>query len=224
MSRHLDRLFTQAFTGEEAKAAPGPRRPEAVPPAAVEEEAADPSEPGRILAAHKRKDYAACLGLPPVTLDALGRPEWPVTDRRAPQRYSTARFKRSLLLSAAWRSRVLFAHARTASSSPSSPPCSALSRAFRQRSLRVHPDKNPAPEARLAFDALNAAQRHLLDHNNRVSGQRAGVARAAILALLRLTLARLALLCVQMEYVREEGERQLQQLTSDQPVRGRGCP
>ena len=84
MSRHLDRLFTQAFTGEEAKAAPGPRRPEAVPPAAVEEEAADPSEPGRILAAHKRKDYAACLGLPPVTLDALGRPEWPVTDRRAP--------------------------------------------------------------------------------------------------------------------------------------------
>lgn len=62
----------------------------------------------------------------------------------------------------------------------SSLPCSALSRAFRQRSLRVHPDKNPAPEARLAFDALNAAQRHLLDHNNRVSGQRAGVACSAI--------------------------------------------
>lgn len=85
MSRHLDRLFTQAFAGEAAKGPPGPRRPEAAPPAAppAEEEAADPSEPGRILAAHKRKDYAACLGLPPVTLDALGRPEWPVNDRRA---------------------------------------------------------------------------------------------------------------------------------------------
>jgi adenylate cyclase len=26
------------------------------------------------------------VGLPPITLDALGRPEWPVTDRRAPTR------------------------------------------------------------------------------------------------------------------------------------------
>jgi DnaJ-class molecular chaperone len=30
-------------------------------------------------------------------------------------------------------------------------------------SLRVHPDKNPSPDARAAFDALNVAQRHLLD-------------------------------------------------------------
>lgn len=89
MSRHLDRLFTQAFKGEEAKAPPGPRRPDAAATsaaaAAAAEEAADPSEPARILAAAKRKDYAACLGLPPVTLDALGRPEWPVTDRHAPE-------------------------------------------------------------------------------------------------------------------------------------------
>ena len=93
MSRHLDRLFTQAFTGEEAKAAPGPRRPEPPPAAPAEEEEADPSEPGRILAAHKRKDYAACLGLPPVTLDALGRPEWPVTDRHAPRKRHAPCFK-----------------------------------------------------------------------------------------------------------------------------------
>ena len=85
MSRHLDRLFTQAFTGEEAKAAPAPRRPAPAPgPEEEAEEAADPSEPARILAAHKRRDYAACLGLEPVTLDALGRPQWDVTDRRAP--------------------------------------------------------------------------------------------------------------------------------------------
>jgi DnaJ-class molecular chaperone len=42
----------------------------------------------------------------------------------------------------------------------------------------VHPDKNPSPEARLAFDALNAAQRHLLDHNNRVRPTRAPNERA----------------------------------------------
>ena len=85
MSRHLDRLFTQAFTGEEAKAAPAPRRPAPAPgPEAEEDEAADPAEPSRIIAAHKRRDYAACLGLEPVTLDALGRPQWDVTDRRAP--------------------------------------------------------------------------------------------------------------------------------------------
>ncbi len=45
---------------------------------------------------------------------------------------------------------------------------SQLSRAFRMRSLRVHPDKNPAPEAREAFDALNATQRLLLDASKRV--------------------------------------------------------
>ena len=85
MSRHLDRLFTQAFTGEEAKAAPAPRRPAPAPgPEVEEDEAADPAEPSRIIAAHKRRDYAACLGLEPVTLDALGRPQWDVTDRRAP--------------------------------------------------------------------------------------------------------------------------------------------
>jgi hypothetical protein len=32
---------------------------------------------------------------------------------------------------------------------------SELSRAFRRKSLRIHPDKNPDPKAREAFDALN---------------------------------------------------------------------
>ena len=93
MSRHLDRLFTQAFTGEEAKAAPAARRPAPAPGPEEEEaeESADPSEPAHIVAAHKRRDYAACLGLVPVTLDALGRPQWEVTDRRAPPR---AQFER----------------------------------------------------------------------------------------------------------------------------------
>ena len=55
----------------------------------------------------------------------------------------------------------------------------------------MHPDKNPSPEARAAFDALNVAQRHLLDAAKRG------------------------------EYVREEGEKQLAQLTHDQPARAR---
>ena len=38
-----------------------------------------------------------------------------------------------------------------------------MSKAFRKRSLAVHPDKNPAPEAKRAFDKLNDAIRVLRD-------------------------------------------------------------
>ncbi len=65
-----------------------------------------------------------------------------------------------------------------------------MSRAFRKASLRVHPDKNPSPEARKAFDALNAALKALLDASGRG------------------------------EFLRSEGERLLQELTADNPVRG----
>jgi hypothetical protein len=113
MSRHhLDRLFANAFTAEEAVANGPPRRrggsvADACRADADAEDAAaaaaagggatatgagaagaagssrnDPAEPARILAAFKKRDYAACLGLPSVALDALGRPVWEVTDRR----------------------------------------------------------------------------------------------------------------------------------------------
>lgn len=43
--------------------------------------------------------------------------------------------------------------------------CSAadVSRAFRRLSVLVHPDKNPDPEARPAFEALSSAHRQLRD-------------------------------------------------------------
>lgn len=43
--------------------------------------------------------------------------------------------------------------------------CSAadVSRAFRRLSVLVHPDKNPEPEARSAFEALSSAHRQLRD-------------------------------------------------------------
>jgi len=40
---------------------------------------------------------------------------------------------------------------------------SELSRAFRKKSLRIHPDKNPDPDARKAFDALNEVYQALQD-------------------------------------------------------------
>jgi curved DNA-binding protein CbpA len=38
-----------------------------------------------------------------------------------------------------------------------------ISKAYRKRSLKVHPDKNPTPEAAIAFDNLNDAKRALED-------------------------------------------------------------
>ena len=40
---------------------------------------------------------------------------------------------------------------------------SAISKAYRRASLAVHPDKNPLPEAKAAFDKLNDAVRALRD-------------------------------------------------------------
>ena len=39
----------------------------------------------------------------------------------------------------------------------------AISKAYRRASLAVHPDKNPTPEAKAAFDKLNDAVRALRD-------------------------------------------------------------
>ncbi len=92
MSRHLDRLFTQALAEESAKSALPPRRRDAAADdgegeggagGAADAPPADLSAPARILAAFKARDYAACLGLPSVSLDELGRPVFDVTDRRA---------------------------------------------------------------------------------------------------------------------------------------------
>jgi len=80
MAHRLERLFTQAAQAETTRHA----APRCVPPPLEDEEpalAADPSEPERILTAFQRGDWAGCLALPAVTLDALGRPHWPVTDR-----------------------------------------------------------------------------------------------------------------------------------------------
>jgi hypothetical protein len=38
-----------------------------------------------------------------------------------------------------------------------------VSKAFRRLSVLVHPDKNPGPEARAAFEALNETHRMLKD-------------------------------------------------------------
>ncbi len=98
MSRHLDRLFTQALAEESAKSALPPRRRDAADDGEGEGGAggaaaappADLSAPARILAAFKARDYAACLGLPSVSLDELGRPVFDVTDRRAAEAASWA--------------------------------------------------------------------------------------------------------------------------------------
>lgn len=43
-----------------------------------------------------------------------------------------------------------------------------ISKAFRKRSLAVHPDKNPSPEAKDAFEKLSDANRALRDPIRRV--------------------------------------------------------
>ena len=42
-------------------------------------------------------------------------------------------------------------------------PDGVVSKAFRKASLRVHPDKNPSEEAKIAFDKLSDANRALRD-------------------------------------------------------------
>ena len=44
----------------------------------------------------------------------------------------------------------------------------AIAKAFRKRSLAVHPDKNPSAEAKEAFDKLSDANRALKDPVRRV--------------------------------------------------------
>lgn len=99
MERHLDRLFTQAMaqeahrrredgavhrrvaTGGAAEHQDGGGDDDDHDDAAAAAAAAvDPTAAERLLDAFKRKDYAACLGLPAVTLDSVGKPHWPVTD------------------------------------------------------------------------------------------------------------------------------------------------
>ena len=81
MARHLDKLFTQALT-QEAKAQHAAARPPpvAAPADGPEDAPPDPTACERLLDAFMRKDYATCLSLPPVTLDAVGKPLWAVTD------------------------------------------------------------------------------------------------------------------------------------------------
>jgi hypothetical protein len=45
---------------------------------------------------------------------------------------------------------------------------SEISKAYRRLSVLVHPDKNPGPEARQAFEYLNQAYRELRDPEKRV--------------------------------------------------------
>jgi hypothetical protein len=87
MSHHLDRLFTQAMVQEAQRREPGLPRPRLAAGGRDDDDgddgadaAPDPSAGARLLEAFKRKDYAACLGLPAVTLDAVGKPTWAVTD------------------------------------------------------------------------------------------------------------------------------------------------
>ena len=62
-----------------------------------------------------------------------------------------------------------------------------MSRAYRKASLGVHPDKNPAPEARRAFDALKEAHKLLQNGASR------------------------------REYEQREGERLLQKVAAERP-------
>jgi DnaJ-class molecular chaperone len=66
---------------------------------------------------------------------------------------------------------------------------SDVGRAYRKASLRVHPDKDPSPQARVAFDALKEVHKKLLDAAQR------------------------------REYVQEEGDKLAQKLAAEQPVR-----
>ena len=149
---------------------------------AEEEDPVDPTEPERILAAFKKKDYF----------------------RREPHaaRQPTRRAAK------ACDSAACAPHKPR----PPAPSClslpgvtlddvgrpswavtdAELSRAFRRSSLRVHPDKNPAPDAREAFDALKDAAKILKDPSLRG------------------------------EALREAGERELQRLHKEDPARGPG--
>lgn len=51
-------------------------------------------------------------------------------------------------------------------------PAADISKAYRRLSVRVHPDKLPGPEAREAFELLNAAHRALTDPGELVRGLR----------------------------------------------------
>eukprot|EP00959_Pyramimonas_sp_CCMP1952_P365550 7655805-Pyramimonas_sp.AAC.1 len=53
-----------------------------------------------------------------------------------------------------------------------------LSRAFRKISLKIHPDKNPEPRAREAFDKLNSIYQMLQDESQRGELVRAAAERA----------------------------------------------
>jgi hypothetical protein len=85
MARHLDKLFTQALT-QEAKAQHAAARPPPVVAAAdgPDDAPSDLTACEQLLDAFTRKDYATCLSLPPVTLDAVGKPLWAVTDACVP--------------------------------------------------------------------------------------------------------------------------------------------
>ena len=76
----LDRLFAKALAGDDSRR-PAAFRP--LPPPPEAEEAFAPTSQGdaeRLLAAFKKSDYAACLGVPAVALDETGRAVWAVTD------------------------------------------------------------------------------------------------------------------------------------------------
>ncbi|KAK9836345.1 hypothetical protein WJX81_007267 [Elliptochloris bilobata] len=49
-----------------------------------------------------------------------------------------------------------------------------VSKAYRRLSILVHPDKNPGPDARAAFEALNKAHRELKDPGSREELVKAG--------------------------------------------------
>ena len=76
----LDRLFAKALAGDDSRR-PAPFKP--LPPPPPAEEAFAPTSQGdaeRLLAAFKRSDYAACLGVAAVALDETGRAVWAVTE------------------------------------------------------------------------------------------------------------------------------------------------
>lgn len=88
MTKHLDRLFTQAMATEAHRArefaepaATTVGRHAAAADDGADEAPLDPTATERVLDAFTQKDYAACLGLPAVMLDDVGAPCWPVSDR-----------------------------------------------------------------------------------------------------------------------------------------------
>jgi len=86
-----DRLFLKALYGDEASR-PGRQPPPLPPPVDGEDDEppADPTEAERVLAAFARRDFAACLALPPVALDAVGRPQWAVSNGELARAYRRA--------------------------------------------------------------------------------------------------------------------------------------